>query len=171
MKKLRLYPLFLLLLFSANIFAQQSGEKKGWPSNERYAFIIECIGTAKAGMTEDAARFYCYCMQDKVEKKYPTIGEASKISNDDLQTPEWLREIKACVSGSNWKTKDRSDFMTNCIATAKGGVGEEKAKTYCECMLYKIESRYPDPEEATKLTAEDLASPEWKKIAQGCLDF
>lgn len=67
--------------------------------------------------------------------------------------------------------KERSGFLSNCIASAKDGVGEEKAKTYCECMLYKIEIRYPDPADADKLTAEKLSSPEWKKIIQGCLDF
>ena len=121
-------------------------------------------------MSEDSARFYCYCLQEKVERKYPTIEEASKISGNDMQSPEWQRDIKSCLGGT-WGSKERSGFLSNCIVSAKDGVGEGKAKTYCECMLFKIEIRYPDPADADKLTAEKLSSPEWKKILQGCLDF
>ena len=170
MKKILITYFFITILFFCKSIAQQSGEKKGWPSVERHAFITECIATAKVNMSEDSARFYCYCMQEKVERKYPTIEEASKISGNDMQSPEWQRDIKSCLGGT-WGSKERSGFLSNCIVSAKDGVGEGKAKTYCECMLFKIEIRYPDPADADKLTAEKLSSPEWKKILQGCLDF
>jgi hypothetical protein len=169
MKKV-LFNCLLLLSVSAALLAQP-GEKKGWPSAERNGFITECINSAKAGMSEDSARFYCWCMQEKVEKKYPTIEEASKLTAEEMGSPEWKKEINACLSGGGWKNADRSGFLTNCIETAKAGIGAEKTKTYCECMLFKIEQRFPDPAEAGKLTAEMLNSPEWKKIAQGCMDF
>ena len=89
MKKIILLTGFILLLFTGNIFAQPGAPKKGWPSVERYDFITECIRTAKEGMSEDSARFYCYCMQFKVEAKYPTIEEAGKITKNDMESPEW----------------------------------------------------------------------------------
>ena len=163
---------FLLPIFLFTVVTTSSGqEKKGWPSGERYAFIVECVNAAKAGMSEDAARFYCYCMQEKVEKKYPTIEEASGLSNDERQSPAWQELIKSCRTGGSWTAKDRSDFLSNCISTAKAGIGDKKAKIYCECMLFKIETKHPDAEAAGKLTEAELASPEWKKMAQGCLDF
>jgi hypothetical protein len=171
MKKLLL--LYLLVTFFAicKSDAQVTGETKGWPSVERYAFISSCINTAKENMSEDSARFYCYCMQEKIEIKFPTIEQAGTITKEDMSTPEWQKEIEVCLGGF-WGTAEREAFISNCISSANnGGLAEEKAKNYCECMLYKIEVRFPDPLEAGELTAEKLATPEWKKITQGCIDF
>lgn len=171
MNKILFALLFISLLFTSKSFAQPPGEKKGWPSADRYAFISECIKTAKASLGEDSARFYCYCMQFKVEAKFPTVAAASSITAEDMQTPEWQKEIKNCLAGF-WATNNREAFLSNCIETAqKGGLSKEKSKNYCECMLFKIEIRFPNPADAEKLTPEKLSSPEWKKIIQGCLDF
>ena len=170
MKKYVILSLLLITLFSIQLSAQ-TGEKKGWPSSERYGFITECIKAAQKGMSVDTARFYCYCMVFKMEEKYPTIEEASALTEEKLQSPEWQKEIQACLQGY-WSTKDRTDFLTDCINAAKEGLGDEKAKNYCECMLYKVEVKYPDSSTvAEELTEEKLNSPEWKKIIQSCLDF
>ncbi len=171
MKKIQLTCLFISILFISNSFAQTTGEKKGWPSVERYAFISECIKTAQENMSEDSARFYCYCMQEKIEIKYPTIDEAAKITEADMESADWQKDIKSCLGGF-WTNKDRAPFLTTCIESAqKGGLTEEKSKNYCECMLFKIENIYPNPVDAIVLTPEKLATPEWKKIIQSCLDF
>jgi|CXWL01.1.fsa_nt_gi hypothetical protein len=171
MKKILFTPLFIFVLFVCNSFGQEAGEKKGWPSSERYAFISECIKEAKVSLSEDSARFYCYCMQERVEKKYPTIEEAAKITEADMQSEAWQKDIKSCLGGF-WGTAEREEFLSNCISSAqKGEISGEKAKTYCECMLYKIEIEFPNPVDAGNLTPEKLSSPEWKKIIQGCLDF
>jgi hypothetical protein len=173
MKKLILSYLLVLILFVSNSFAQEAGEpkKKGWPSAERYGFITSCIREAKSNMSEDSARFYCYCMLDRVEKKYPTIEEASKITETDMQSAAWQKDIKECLGGY-WGSAEREAFLSNCISSAqKGGIGEEKSKSYCGCMLYKVEIRYPNPLDAEKLTPEVLDTPDWKKILKGCLDF
>ena len=170
MKKYVILSLLLITLFSIQLSAQ-TGEKKGWPSSERYGFITECINAAQKGMSKDTARFYCYCMVFKMEEKYPTIEEASALTEEKLQSPEWQKEIQTCLQGY-WSTKDRTDFLTDCINAAKEGLGDEKAKNYCECMLYKVEVKYPDSSTvAGELTEEKLNSPEWKKIIQSCLDF
>lgn len=170
MKKYVFLSLFLISLVSIQLSAQ-TGEKKGWPSSERYGFITECIKAAQKGMSLDTARFYCYCMVFRMEEKFPTIEEAAAITEDKLQSPEWQKEIQACLKGY-WSTKDRTDFLTDCINAAKEGLGDEKAKNYCECMLYKVEVKYPDSSVlAEELTEEKLNSPEWKKIIQSCLDF
>ncbi len=171
MKKLLFTHLVISLLFISKTFAQQAGEKKGWPSIERYGFISECIKEARSGYSEDTARFYCYCMQDRVEKKYPTIEEAGKITEADMQSETWQKDINSCLRGS-WGTSEREAFLTECMESAKkGDMSEAKTKTYCECMLYKIEIKFPNPIDAGVLTPEKLNSPEWKKIIQGCLDF
>ncbi|MEQ1677617.1 MAG: hypothetical protein ABL876_12990 [Chitinophagaceae bacterium] len=172
MKKIPVFIVLPILLLAANLsYSQQPGEKKGWPSYERYAFITSCIREARANMSEDSARFYCYCMQEKVELKYPNIELAAKITEAEMESAVWQTDIKSCLGGF-WGTEEREAFLSNCIETAeKGGSGTEKAKNYCNCMLFKIETRYPNPLNATDLTPEKLSSPEWKKIIQGCMDF
>lgn len=174
MKKLIAIFVLLLLFLTSNVsVAQQAGDsKKGWPSSERQTFITECIGTAKQSMSIDSSRSYCYCMQEKLERKFPDFERASKLSTDDLETPEWQKEARDCLSSiSNWTSKDRSDFISECINSAKASIGDAKAKKYCECMLFKVEQKYPRPEDAGDLDEETLGSPEWKKIIQSCLDF
>ncbi len=180
MKKLSVFILCAIVLFAGKLNAQSggapaggapiTGEKKGWPSAERYAFIKECIGTAKVNLSEDAARYYCYCMQERLEIKYPTIAEAEKITEADMQEAEFQKNIKECQEG-RWATEEREAFLSNCINSAKAGLGEEKAKTYCECMLFKVEKAYPNPEDAVKLTEEKMSTPAWKKTIQACSDF
>jgi hypothetical protein len=173
MKKIIL-PLLVLILFVSNSFAQEAGEpkKKGWPSVERYSFITECIKSAKAGMNEDSAKSYCYCMLEKIEKKYPTIEEAGKITDTDMQSAEWQKDVKYCLASiSKWSAIDRSDFLSECVKSAKTGMSEEKAKNYCDCMMFKIERKYPNPNDAAGITEETLKSPEWKKLIADCLDF
>ena len=161
------------ILFCSNSFGQQAGDtKKGWESSDRQVFITECIGTALKSMSRDSARSYCYCMQEKLEKKFPDIERANKLSADDLETPEWQNAAKDCIKNiSSWTSKDRSDFLSECINSGKASIGEAKAKKYCECMLFKVEQKYQRPEDAGDLDEETLATPEWKKIIQSCLDF
>jgi len=156
--------------FATTIFAQTGGEKKGWPSKERSTFITECIGTAKKNLSGDSARFYCYCMQEKMEIKYPDFADASKITSKDLASAEWVKEIRSCIGGT-WKKSEREEFVTSCINSAKANLGETKAKSYCECMLFKIEKIYPNADDATKITAEDFKTDYWQKLIKGCLDF
>ena len=168
MKKINAY-LIICLFIGMQSFAQ--GEKKGWPSEERYNFIRECISTATPNLGEDSARFYCWCMQFKVEKKYPTIEAASTITEADMSTPEWQKDIKDCISGGTWTKEDRSNFLSECTGAAKEGMTAEKAKNYCECMLFKLEKKYPNPDDMGEITEAKLNSPDWKKMIQDCIDF
>ena len=120
-------------------------------------------------MSKDSARYYCYCMQEKVEQKYPTVADVAKLTEEEMESDEWQREITACLYGY-WSTSQRSEFMRDCTEAAKS-IGETKAKNYCECMMFQIEKRYPSFDEANKLTEKDFASPMWKKIIQASLDF
>ncbi len=160
----------LLSGFFITSFAQTTGEKKGWPSNERTTFITECINTAKKNMSSDSARHYCYCMQEKMETKYPDIADANKVTAKDLASPEWVKEIRSCIGGT-WSAKDREEFVSSCVNSAKASLGETKAKSYCECMMFKIEKLYPNATDAAKITAEDFKTDSWQKLIKGCLDF
>ena len=171
MKKLR-YPTIALLFigYCLNTSAQ-TGERKGWPSKDRYEFIRSCIETASPGLGEDKARYYCWCMQEKMEIKYPTIESASRLTEADINTPEWQKEIQGCRDHEGWSAKDRADFLSECKNAAKEGLGEEKATNYCECVLYKMERKYPKAEDAGEITEEKLNTPAFKKMMQDCLAF
>lgn len=121
-------------------------------------------------MSNDSARFYCYCMQEKMEVKYPNVTDANKITANELSSPEWIKEIKSCLGGT-WPANERTEFLNSCVNSAKANLGETKAKNYCECMMFKIEKIYPDANEAAKITAEDFKTDYWQKLIKGCLDF
>lgn len=181
MKKQTILVLLAVMISIAPVFAQLAGEKpgsvkpvtgetKGWPSKERLDFIRECVNTAKVNMSEDSARFYCYCMQERIEIKYPTIEEAGKITEAEMQSPAWQKYVTECLAGT-WSSTTRNDFISSCITTAKVNLSEEKAKTYCECMQFKIEKAYPNEADLSTLSDSMWKTPEWKKIIQGCMDF
>lgn len=164
--------LLLALLFSTATFCQVApGEHKGWPSIERYGFIKSCVDEAKSSMSEDSARFYCYCMQDKMESMYPNLEDAAKVTEDDMNNPAWQKMIRTCLGGF-WSSAERNEFLNSCTPSAiKSGLEEEKARNYCECMLYKIEMKFPNPMDAAEIDEKTMASPEWLKLAKSCLDF
>lgn len=183
MNKQSIFTLFAFIMLAGAVVAQPGGEPKAgnkpanpvgetkrWSSEERFAFISECIKEAKLGMSEDSARFYCYCMQEKIEKKYPDPEDAAKITEGEMESEEFQKMVMDCLGGT-WDTENREVFISECVKKASTNLGEEKAKTYCECMQFKIEKAYPDPKDINELTAEKLASPEWKKVVKGCLDF
>lgn len=179
MKKTRFLTLIAFILITNSLIAQDGGkpvagapatEKKGWPPEERLAFVSECIKEAQKGMSKDSARFYCHCMLERVEKRYPTIEEASNVTEADMRSEAWQKDVEACLVG-NWTSKNRAEFMADCVKSAKTGVGEEKATTYCECMMYKMERYFPNYADAGKLAEEKLRSPEWQKIIASCLNF
>jgi hypothetical protein len=168
MKKTILPALLIFLAFSGNVIAQPPSEQLGWSKADRTDFVTSCIGTAKAGMSEDSAKHYCLCMLEKIESKFPNPADAGKLTAEQLASPEWKKIIQNCLTGQ-WTTDERSEFVTSCVNAAKEGIGEEKAKKYCDCMLYKVEKKYPNAADAAKLTAQELEKPEWKKALQECL--
>jgi hypothetical protein len=109
-------------------------------------------------------------MEEKMEAKYPDFADASKITSKDLTSAEWLKEIRSCIGGT-WKESEREEFVTSCFNSAKASLGETKAKSYCECMMFKMENIYPNADDAAKITADDFKTDHWQKIIKGCLDF
>lgn len=120
-------------------------------------------------MSVDTARFYCYCMQEKIEIKYPDTADMNKLTTTELSKPEWKKEINACLNGT-WPAAEREGFLNSCIEQASS-LSTEQARNYCECMLYKVEKLYPNTSDLTKITDETLKSEAWQKLIKGCLKF
>lgn len=64
-----------------------------------------------------------------------------------------------------WDDATREVFMTNCVTNAETGMGTEMAQEYCSCVLVKVEKAFPNPEDATQMTVEQVT--EW---AMQCIE-
>lgn len=149
--------------------AQNTGAgNSNWTNKDRLAFVAACITESAGKFSRDSAAHLCYCIQERVEAKYPTVTAATALGDSTFFSAEWQQKIRECFGG--WSSTDRNDFVTNCIATAKDHIGEVKARNYCECMLYKVEKKYPVAAVAANaLTPDELAKPEWKQAVNDCL--
>jgi hypothetical protein len=174
MKRKILFSITILCFCISSVSGQGNATdsvKKSWSLADRTEFISACVNTAKTSMGTDSARYYCYCMQSKVEAKFSDPREADKLTAADFNTVEWQKEIKACLSGGVWTKKEREEFISSCINSAKeNGQTETKAKNYCECTQFKVEKRYPNTTDLDKITEEELKSDFWAKLMASCLD-
>lgn len=66
-------------------------------------------------------------------------------------------------AGSPWPVGERASFLKEC--RDKTGKKSGTAKTYCNCMLAKIEKAYPNPLDAEKMAPEELNA--WAKDCGG----
>jgi hypothetical protein len=165
MIKRLLFNIVLPVLFTGIAIAQ-TDTTKGWTQKYRDEFRKSCVNSAKA-IGEDSARRYCACMMAKLEVMLPDQRNADKLTAADMEKPEMKQMIKDCLN-MKWQEKDRNTFRASCEKSA-ATLGAEKAKKYCNCMLEKLEAKFATAEEADKITADDLAKPEWKKVINGCL--
>lgn len=63
--------------------------------------------------------------------------------------------VTACNQGKKavkWPQAEKDAFKESCFENAKEGIGEEKAVIYCDCMLEKIMKKYPDVNDAEKMS-------------------
>ena len=65
---------------------------------------------------------------------------------------------------SSWSKEERDSFSTNCVGGATATMGADKAKSYCDCMLGKIESKYPKAADAGSLDVNTMT-----EMAKDCL--
>jgi hypothetical protein len=172
MKKITILSAVILISFGFTR-AQDPGAPAGgttreskWTGADRSEFITECVNSAKSGMSEDSAKYYCYCMLTKVEEAYPDPKDIGELDEEALDTPEWVAKIEKCLGGY-WPKSAREEFLTSCIKTATPKIGETKAVQYCECMMFKIEHRYPVFTDAINVK-DKLNTPEWKKVISSC---
>lgn len=76
---------------------EQSSSSSGWSRKDELDFVNSCVREAKKGGMEDLdAQSYCDCMQYKIEKLYPNINDASRLTERDLQSPSMKKMIEDC---------------------------------------------------------------------------
>src|ERR1700676_5474165 len=128
MKHIKLSFLLVFWLGSATSIFGQPVTQKEWTSKERSTFITSCIDAAKKDLGEDTARFYCRCMQSKVEARYPSaVGIDDSLTTETLKSPEWKKAIDDCLHPHSWTPSQRSKFVADCVESAKKNIPENKA--------------------------------------------
>ena len=71
---------------------------------------------------------------------------------------------------SGWTSSDINIFVTNCVSTAvQGGMSQELSQKYCSCMAQKFEKMFPNPNDVTNVTEEQMNSPSMTAMAKECL--
>lgn len=68
-----------------------------WSKEDQEIFSDRCADEAeKKGMDIFGAAFYCDCMQEKMEERYPDPADAEKLTESDMKSPEIQQLIKYC---------------------------------------------------------------------------
>lgn len=87
-----------------------------------------------------------------------------ETSNDDSESRSRNNDDEEEDSDASWTRAEQKQFMESCVENT--GFSQSKAESYCECMLNKLQRKYPKAasmENATGLTEEIQA------MAPGCL--
>jgi hypothetical protein len=104
-----------------------------------------------------------YGKSDNTNNKDEKMTDGNAVKTDDGN------DNNATMSG--WPQSERTAFITNCVTNAMQGgtITRTIAQNYCDCMLNKMETLYPDIQDAGKITVEELNSPAMEKMAKDCL--
>jgi len=90
--------------------------------------------------------------EDETADEETTTKKKSRSTSDDDD------DVSEYESNSGWTSKEKTLFLTTCVDKAAQSVGESRAKTYCSCMLDKIQSKYSSYTKANSMTESDLTS-------------
>ena len=126
-------------------------------------FIAACNNN-KAGKNQNSTREKDdYGKSDNPNKNDEKMNDGNTLNKVDDNNNN------AMMTG--WPQSERDAFITNCVSHAmqEGTISKTVAQNYCDCMLNKMETLYPDVQDAGKLTEEELNSPAMEKMAKDCL--
>jgi hypothetical protein len=65
---------------------------------------------------------------------------------------------------TGWDEGNRSAFISKCIEGTKAQMTDDKAKSYCSCMLDKLEARYPVADSTSNMTMTQMS-----ELAKDCV--
>ena len=94
---------------------------------------------------------------------YLFVAILSASCNQGNENP--FNQKKNNNSSSNWSKDYTTKFISDCVNSSSGSLGNQKAQAYCSCMADKISKKYPNESDANKLTAQEV-----ENLNGGCLD-
>jgi hypothetical protein len=65
-----------------------------------------------------------------------------------------------------WTKQERETFLSNCFDEAALGMSDSSAKEYCQCVLEKIQERYPKASDAVEMNKDEIT-----EFATECVDM
>jgi len=148
--------IWLILLF---ILVSSCDPGKGWTENNLQSFINTCIEENRVSIGEEKVKQYCQCMQDSVKAQYPNYRDVEKLTMSRNQ------EISNNCLPKGWSADEKTMFMKSCADTRQEmGDTPDQARIYCDCMMRKIQDKYPDITKAGSIPNEEMRS-----MAQECI--
>jgi hypothetical protein len=139
-----------------------------WSQADIDNFNSQCLQSLNND--EALAAKVCPCLLGKMQNKYASLADMDQKSSEE----EGKRIGEECKEelnlgggkspddnqmsiGGGWPESEKKEFMSSCIREAvAGGNTRQLATRYCECMMDKLESLYPDIKKAATLTDQQL---------------
>jgi type III secretory pathway component EscV len=108
--------------------------------------------------------------EDKTEKNEKTVPENKNQNNTDFSGGEDKKDENTNLKAAGWPESEKESFMKSCVAEAmKNNNNRSVSSRYCQCMLEKMESLYPDINKAARLTESEIERV-MLKYKDGCLE-
>lgn len=92
------------------------------------------------------------------------IKSDSTKSNNGFTMPDVGDLKNNSNSSGSWSQAYRSKFVQDCITKASESVGQADATSYCNCMVVKVEAKYPNE----NLVDASLTSADITTMRVGC---
>ena len=110
----------------------------------------------------------------KTSKDDYNSGDKSSDKDKDKDNTDQNKDNNGNTDNNNsrgsWSSVEVDAFITNCVSSAvNGGMQRTKADSYCNCMQRKLETLYPNVNDAGSLTEEDMNSPSMQRLVKDCL--
>jgi len=134
----------ILLLATASLFTACDSDSKGKDKYDREKSSAE-------GREKDDYR----SSDNKANSDNPKTSDNADNNNLDTRTGTDEPNNSGTVAG--WPQIERNGFINSCEKRAIAeGSDRLTAQSYCQCMLDKMEDRYPDINVVAKLTRSEL---------------
>ena len=85
-------------------------------------------------------------------------------NDDDSESRSRNNDDEEDSGDASWTRSEQNEFMENCVENT--GLSKSKSEDYCDCMLKKLQNRYPKASDMNR--ASDLKG-EINEMAPGCL--
>ena len=109
----------------------------------------------------------------KTSKDDYNSGDKSSDKDKDKDNTDQNKDNNGNTDNNSrgtWSSVEVDAFITNCVSSAvNGGMQRTKADSYCNCMQRKLETLYPNVNDAGSLTEEDMNSPSMQRLVKDCL--
>ena len=90
-------------------------------------------------------------------------ADDEETSNDDSRSRNNDDEEES--DGGGWSRAEQKQFMESCVENT--GFSQSKAESYCDCMLNKLQRKYP---KAASMENVSGLEEKIKAMAPGCLE-